>query len=175
MKHHRVLMNNDELKKLYLEDEYSSLMLAKKYNCHHATITKRLKKIGVSVRTCSEAGKIAIAKGRRFLIGEKNPRWTGGRHKTAGGYIKIYQPNHPRARGLGDNYVKEHIIIWEKANKKLLPKDWIIHHLNGVKDDNRPGNLIAIPKVKHHVELVNQALKKRIYDLEEKIKRIKNE
>jgi len=73
----------------------------------------------------------------------------------------LTRPNHPRAN---NGYVLEHIIIWEEANGKPLPKGWIIHHLNGIRDDNRLVNLQALPNKKHY--LVLQAKAKRIQELE---------
>jgi len=78
------------------------------------------------------------------------------------GYIGILKPNHPRANTKG--YVLEHILIWEEAHGKPLPEGWVIHHLNGIKDDNRPRNLIALPSKKHY--LILQAKAKRIQELE---------
>lgn len=83
----------------------------------------------------------------------------GGR---GAGYILVYLPNHPHATKRG--VVREHILVWEQAHSKPLPKGWIIHHLNGVKDDNRPRNLVALPNKKHY--LVLQAKAKRIQELE---------
>ena len=69
---------------------------------------------------------------------------------------------HPRANS--KDRILEHIWIWEEAHGKPLPKGWIIHHLNGIKDDNRPKNLMALPNKKHY--LVLQAKAKRIQELE---------
>ena len=99
---------------------------------------------------------------------ESNPRgnkhylWKGGRYKTFGGYIMVYNPTHHRASS--NNYVPEHIFIWEEAHGKPIPDGWIIHHLNGIKHDNRPSNLVALPNNKHY--LVLQAKAKRIQELE---------
>jgi len=89
-------------------------------------------------------------------------RWKGGRVIQKGGYIKIYNPDHPRADK--HKYVWEHILIWEQVNNKPLPTGWVIHHLNGIPDDNRSSNLIALPNKKH--SLVLQAKAKRIQELE---------
>ena len=44
------------------------------------------------------------------------------------GYKLIWKPDHPRSSITG--YVKEHILIIEKALGKLLPLKAIIHHHN---------------------------------------------
>ena len=94
--------------------------------------------------------------------GERNARWKGGKHKVGLGYYKIYTPDNPRADKGG--YVYEHILVWEQVHNKPLPKGWVVHHLNGIKDDNRPRNLIALPKLSHYLVLAAKA--KRIQELE---------
>ena len=116
-------------------------------------------------RSCS--WKYRIEQGQvnpySFPPREKHPYWKGGRCKTSSGHISIvYSRDHPRAKKYGR--ILEHIIVWEKANDKLLPGGWIIHHLNGIPDDNRVSNLVALPKKKHY--LVVEAKAKRIQELE---------
>lgn len=99
--------------------------------------------------------------------GANNPRWIGGKVYASDGYIRVLNRTHPRARKSG--YVYQHILVWEEANKMPLPKGYVIHHLNGIRDDNRPQNLIALPRKKHHGHLMHQALKKRIQELETQV------
>ena len=102
--------------------------------------------------------------------GPANPKWKGGRTKTRG-YMRLQNPAHPRADIHG--YVLEHIIVWEETHRRVLPPSWVIHHVNGIKDDNRPENLLACPQGNHHYALLLQALKARIRHLEAENKRLK--
>lgn len=63
--------------------------------------------------------------------------------------------------------VPEHRYVWEKAAGKKLPRNWIVHHLNGLKGDNRPENLAAMPKGDHDSKAMINALKVRIRELEQ--------
>ena len=91
--------------------------------------------------------------------------WKGGRTNHQG-YIKVRLPMHHRAHKSG--YVLEHIVIWEEANGRPLPDGWMIHHLNGLKNDNRPSNLEALKNRKHY--LVLQAKARRIQQLEARLR-----
>ncbi len=74
----------------------------------------------------------------RLRLREKHPMWKGGR-LIAGGYVRILNPDHPRANRAG--YVAEHIVVMEKKiGREVLPGE-TIHHINGVRSDNRDENL----------------------------------
>ena len=70
--------------------------------------------------------------------GKRNPNWLGGKIKDNFGYVKIFKPEHPSAK---KNYVSEHRLIVEKYLGRYLKSSEIVHHINGIKDDNRIQNL----------------------------------
>ena len=72
-------------------------------------------------------------------LGAKNPSWKGGKRKTRG-YIGIKSPNHPHPDNSG--YVLGHRLIAEKALGRYLKQGEVVHHINGIKDDNRNYNLL---------------------------------
>ena len=98
----------------------------------------------------------------KSMRGKPSGAWKGGRVKHSAGYIMIYKPEYPRANKQG--YVLEHVLIWEMTNNKSLPLGWHIHHLNGIKDDNRTVNLLGLPSHKHALILAVKS--KRIQELE---------
>lgn len=70
-----------------------------------------------------------------------------GRHRTQSGYIVVIMPEHPRADMNG--CVFEHIVIWEEANGRPVGDGYCVHHINGIKDDNRPENLVRMTFGEH--------------------------
>ena len=55
------------------------------------------------------------------------------------GYQYRQAKYHPNANKRG--YVLEHKLVMENSLGKYLPKDAIVHHINGIRDDNRIENL----------------------------------
>lgn len=92
--------------------------------------------------------------------------WKGGRYIDSVGYVHIRKPDHPRASVNG--YVFEHILVAEEKIGRTLRDDEVVHHINGVKYDNRPENLQVMTNsehVKYHQSLlsVEQRTKKASY------------
>lgn len=82
--------------------------------------------------------------------GSKNAMWKGGIKITGSGYRYIYKPEHPYATK--DGYVIEHRLVLEKKLGKILPKNVHIHHINGIKTDNRIENLMIFRNNSEHIK-----------------------
>ncbi len=96
-------------------------------------------------------GYIPWNKGKKLpqYSGENSFSWKGGKRIDSKGYIRIYQPSHPFCNC--DGYIFEHRLVIEKQiGHYLLPMEHC-HHFNGIRDDNRPENLMAFTnKSAHH-------------------------
>lgn len=55
------------------------------------------------------------------------------------GYVLLYLPNHPNCSVNGQ--YAEHRLVMEQKIGRYLVKNENVHHINGVRDDNRPENL----------------------------------
>ena len=80
-------------------------------------------------------------------IGPKRWTWKTGKVKTTGGYIAIINPN--RFKGDKRKYVPEHRFIMENHIGRPLEPFEIVHHINGIVDDNRIENLLMMTKKQH--------------------------
>lgn len=64
------------------------------------------------------------------------------------GYEMVYLPEHHRADSTGCVY--EHVIVAEQKLGRLLKNEECIHHLNEIRNDNRPENLIVFKTIADH-------------------------
>ena len=98
--------------------------------------------------------------------GSENPTWKGGRSKVNGGYIKVLD-SRKYHKGGASRYILEHRLVMEKKVGRELKRNEIVHHLNGIRGDNRPGNLemISVP-FGHETWTYPKALQIRIRYLE---------
>lgn len=86
---------------------------------------------------------------KRKMRGANHHLWKGGRIAHPEGYIYCLRRNHPRANR--DGYVYEHILVVEAKLERHLLKGEVVHHINGIKSDNRPENLMTFPTNAKHI------------------------
>lgn len=134
------------LRHLYLKRQFTIGKIAERLQVNRHTIQGALKHFDIPIRSQAEVNQLSAQK-RVWAANGHGRNWRGGTTTGSRGYKLIYRPDHPRANKAG--YVFEHILVWEKTHGKPVPKGWIVHHLNGIKSDNRPENLVAMPKGAH--------------------------
>ncbi len=118
---------------------------------------------------------------RRRQVGVNHPNWKGGRLIEHYGYIYLkLQPGdffYPMVTKKGKGYVLEHRLVMAKSlDRCLLPWE-VVHHRNGIRGDNRLGNLELLPKRGKHNTLLNKEIKKlqaRVTLLEAELELVKN-
>ncbi len=82
--------------------------------------------------------------------GEKSFNWKGGRRKQGQGYLLVVSDEEffaPMASKAG--VILEHRLVMAKAVGRCLHAWEIVHHKNGVRDDNRIENLELATKAGH--------------------------
>jgi hypothetical protein len=122
----------EDIRRRWHTDE-PRLRIAKTLNVSPVTLNRLLKEIGEDPR-------------RKMPKGEKNAQWKGGRITAHSGYIYIHPASidrpeiaQPMANQLG--YVLEHrYVVACQIGRPLKPNE-TVHHINGIRADNRPENL----------------------------------
>ena len=93
------------------------------------------------------------------LKGEKNASWKGGTKISNYGYRLVASYGHPFSWNRSD-YVFEHRLIAERYllteensvlinGKRYLSPEYVVHHKNHIRTDNRVENLEVMTEVEH--------------------------
>jgi len=126
----------DELYHLYITQGLSTLTIGKLYNVHHTSILDKLNKLKIKTRNISDGKKVS-----KLNKGASSKLFKHGLDDR--GYRVFRQ---------GGKKSKEHRIVAENILKRPLSKNEVVHHVNGIKTDNRAENLWIFPSQKDHAE-----------------------
>ena len=114
---------------------------------------------------------------KRTYIGELSSNWKGGRITQRKGYVEVMvrkdSPYYPMVNHIG--YVPEHRLVMAQHLGRCVERWEVVHHKNGVKDDNRIENLELIESKNAHNTITGmqseiERLHKLIGQLEKKVK-----
>lgn len=136
----------EELRHLY-EEAGSVSALARKLGKHNTTVRYHLQRHGIPLLHDGFKSPKSVTHS-----GAENNNWKGGAYYHSDGYVYEYVPNHPdavKAKG----YVLQHRLVMEQKLGRPLRPNEVVHHMNEVKDDNRPENLELHDRsthMKHH-------------------------
>lgn len=129
------------------------------HQCYWDSMKNKIKKYKMSIETrkklsIANTGKKHSLKVieilRQRMLGktkEKSIHWKGGRILDSRGYYIIRLPEHPNSV---NKYVPEHRLNVEKNIGRYLNHNEIVHHINGIKTDNRIENLVICQSLSEH-------------------------
>jgi len=108
------------------------------------------------------------------MQGANNPQWRGGYSKDKNGYAVIWiSPDNPYysmvAKRRKGNHIFEHRLVMAKHLGRCLQSWEIVHHKNGIKDDNRIENLYLVNRSTHEHRTIEKYLKKEVTKLQDKL------
>jgi len=121
----------------------STVEMARVLSCTQQGVSHKLKRLGIPIRSKSESNKL-----RQIYYptprGEASPHYKHG--LDGGGY---------RASNHDGKTILEHRAIAEQLLGRSLTKQEVVHHCNGVRNDNRPENLWVFPNQSAHTTYHN--------------------
>lgn len=124
-------------------------------DCRKERWVQYSRKISDYVRCSSCAAKLAISQGtRRILRGSELYNWKGGRHRDKQGYtyVRLALSDFYSPMVKSNGYIAEHRLVIARHLGRCLHPWEVIHHKNGIRDDNRFANLELTTNGQHHLD-----------------------
>lgn len=101
----------------------------------------------VAGHSVSEANRKILQESMIGKMGNSARHWKKGRYTNSKGYVMVYSVGHLSCNKSG--YIPEHRLVAEAFLGRYLTKAEIVHHINGIKKDNRPENLWLYNRREH--------------------------
>lgn len=119
------------------------------------------------------------AQGR--YIGPRSSQWKGGRFLDSAGYVLVMISTLPASTQAlahemskkNGKYILEHRAVAAATLGRPLTRDEIVHHVNGDKADNRPENLMVVPRADHSVS--HRETDRELHALRQEVARLRAE
>lgn len=183
-------VDRDTLYEQYIVLGKPMYQIAQELKISVGTVYNYLKKYGIKSRSKKESFEILSQKGCRYpdsarekiskahkgkVVSDETKGkisyadkigGIGHKKKRSDGYISIYFPDHPKSTK--DGYIMEHILVMECIIGRHLYDDEVVHHINGVRDDNRKENLKLMTFKEHASYHMKKRYEKRRNDLSTK-------
>lgn len=121
-------------------------------NCFHVHVKKPDIKCEWCGKTFSSRRRVSKFGPIRFCSRSCSNQATNKKRRemrvfNSGGYVRVCAPEHPRAYG---GRVREHTLVVEKMLGRYLDSSEEVHHVNRMRDDNRPENLVVCENHQEH-------------------------
>ncbi|MBM4356062.1 MAG: HNH endonuclease [Deltaproteobacteria bacterium] len=134
-----IILDEEEVTRLFAA-RVPMVQMAKRLGCGRTKVAATIRRLGLS--------RVAPTRGRS---GPASPHWRGGRRITRSGYVLIQVgPDYPGAP-IGGRML-EHRLVMQRALGRPLLRHEVVHHINGVKTDNRIENLALMTPSEHDKE-----------------------
>ncbi len=151
-----IIIHPDRLRKMYVDQHLTLEQIAEVLSCSPSGVHNLLLRAGIPLRkqllpqpSRSHRGGTGIGRGQRMRDRRRSAGWEFGGHERQqeNGYIVVYCPEHPRANKAG--YVPKHTLVMERVLGRYLESHEVVHHINRIRDDNRPENLQLMDREEH--------------------------
>ncbi len=156
----RVEFDDTNLMFLYVEMKEPVTVIAERFNCGTGSVYRRLRELGV-VRTNAEAHKGQVPWNRV------------GRYTDGHGYIMLLldEDDPYYCMTMKGGYIREHRHVMAEYLGRPLESWEIVHHINGIRDDNDIENLEIYPEQGTHLAVT--MMQKEIKRLREELAALK--
>ncbi len=138
-----------EIIKMYVDNLKSTQEIADYFNTTYKNVWLILDKHHIPIREtrggCEPYDHFKIR-------GDKHYNWRGGRYIDKKGYVMIINPH--RLEEGEPHRVREHRYIMEQHLGRKLKRTDQVHHINGIKSDNRIENLQLVTHTHHYGEII---------------------